>query len=84
MKHTNGLQRKGSEVDTNMDQSEFLVLQESPNKKQSFQDTIGDDQCDMVEVLEFNKYSTSLNCKVEKMTAASIQNTVSHRKKKKR
>ena len=67
MNLTNNLQKKDAKEDTNVNLSEFL-LQDSPTKKRTFKDMVGDEDCEVVEVLEFdeNEGNTSLSCKVEK------------------
>ena len=68
MKHTSALQEAPQEEESKVDLSEFL-LQDSPKKKRSFEDMVGNDNDDVVEVLEFsedNDTTTSLSAKVQK------------------
>jgi len=93
MNLTNDLKDKSTEVDSNVNLSEFL-LQESPApKKRSFNDMIGndndDDNDDVVEVIEFDNddESNSLDCKIEKMAAATTtkkKKSVSRRSKRRK
>ena len=50
MKHTSELQEAPQEEISKVDLSEFL-LQDSPKKKRSFEDMVGNDNDDVVEVL---------------------------------
>ena len=85
MNLTTNIQKKDPKEDTDVNLSEFL-LQESPTKKRTFKDMVGDEDCQVVEVLEFdeNEGNTSISCKVEKMTTAAVQSSVSRNKKKKK
>jgi hypothetical protein len=86
MNATSNVGKKDPKEDTDVNLSEFL-LQESPQKKRSFKDMVGNKECKVVEDLEFegdNDDGSSLSCKVEKMSAAAVQSSVSHCKKKKK
>ncbi len=69
--------KKPSEDDANVNLSEFL-LQESPVKKRTYNDMIGDNEDNVVEVLDNSESEngTSLICKVEKLQQQKQLQTV--------